>query len=96
VGWSDLIRRRHPRVKTTAVEVAAALAEAIVESTNVPQGRLGDEGFAWTDPALFRISLPICGPSPPSHRDVSPPCWTSYAFTSANPLHSRARTTAAI
>jgi hypothetical protein len=51
VSWSDLIRRRHPRVKTTAVGVAAALAEAIVESTNVLQSRLADEGFAWTDPA---------------------------------------------
>jgi hypothetical protein len=51
VGWSDLIRRRYPRVKTTAVGVAAALAEAIVESTNVLQDRLGAEGFAWTDPA---------------------------------------------
>jgi len=51
VGWSDLIWRRDPRVKTTAVGVAAALAEAIVESTNLLQVRLGAEGFAWTDSA---------------------------------------------
>ena len=51
MGWSDLIRRRDPRVRTTAEGVAAALAEGIVESTNVLQGRLGDEGFGWTDPA---------------------------------------------
>jgi hypothetical protein len=50
VGWSDLVRRQHPRMMTTAIGVAAALAEAIVESTNVLQSRLGDEGFAWTDP----------------------------------------------
>ena len=58
MGWSDLIRRRHPRVKTTVVGVAAALAEAIVESTNVLQSRLGDEGFAWTDPA--RVNTDEC------------------------------------
>lgn len=51
MGWSDLVWRRDPRVKTTAVGVAAALAEAIVESTNVLQTRLAAEGFAWTDPA---------------------------------------------
>lgn len=51
MGWSDLVWRRDPRVKTTVVGVAAALAEAIVESTNLLQLRLGAEGFAWTDPA---------------------------------------------
>jgi len=51
VGWSDLLRRRHPRAKTTAVGVAASLAEAIVESTNVLQDRLGSEGFGWTNRA---------------------------------------------
>ena len=50
MGWSDLIRRRGPRVRTTIAGVAATLAEAIVESTNVLQARLGAEGFAWTDP----------------------------------------------
>ncbi len=51
MGWSDLLRRRHPRAKTTAVGVAASLAEAIVESTNVLQDRLGSEGFGWTNRA---------------------------------------------
>jgi len=51
VGWSDLIRRQDARVKTTVAGVAASLAEAIVESTNLLQTRLGDEGFARTDPA---------------------------------------------
>ena len=51
MGWSDFVWRRDPRVKTTMVGVAAALAEAIVESTNVLQTRLAAEGFAWTDPA---------------------------------------------
>lgn len=49
MGWSDFVWRRDPRVKTTAVGVAAALAEAIVGSTNLLQVRLGAEGFAWTD-----------------------------------------------
>jgi hypothetical protein len=51
VGWSDLLRRRSSRVKTTAVGVAAALAEAIVVSTNALQSRLAAEGFAWTNRA---------------------------------------------
>ena len=51
MGWSNLLRRRHPRVKTTVVGVAASLAEAIVQSTNVLQVRLGNEGFGWTNPA---------------------------------------------
>lgn len=50
MGWSDLLRRRQPGVKTTAVGVAASLAEAIVVSTNVLQARLAHEGFGWTDP----------------------------------------------
>ena len=50
MGWSDLLRRRHPRVRITAVTVAASLAEAIVESTNLLQVRLGNEGFRWTNP----------------------------------------------
>ena len=51
MGWSNLLRRRHPRVKTTVVGVAASLAEAIVQSTNLLQVRLGNEGFGWTNPA---------------------------------------------
>lgn len=51
MSWSDLIRRRDGRVRTTAEGVAAALAQGIVEGTNVLQIRLGDEGFGWTDPA---------------------------------------------
>jgi hypothetical protein len=58
VGWSDLIRRRDSRVKTSAVGVAASLTEAIVASTNVLQTRLSAEGFAWTDPA--RVDADAC------------------------------------
>jgi hypothetical protein len=50
MGWSDLIRRRSVRTKTSAVGVAASLAEAIVQSTNLLQTRLAAEGFGWTDP----------------------------------------------
>jgi hypothetical protein len=50
VGWSDFVRRRSPRVKRTALEVAAALVETIVLNTNALQARLGAEGFVWTDP----------------------------------------------
>ena len=50
MGWSDFVRRRSPRVKRTAVEVAAALVETIVLNTNALQARLGAEGFVWTDP----------------------------------------------
>src|SRR5258705_11546909 len=38
----------------------------------------------------------MCGLPPPPHVDVSLLGCTSYALTSANPLHSRASTTAAI
>jgi ribosomal protein S9 len=51
VGWSDLIWRRSPRVKPAVVDVAASIAEAIVQSTNLLRTRLTEEGFAWTDPA---------------------------------------------
>ena len=51
MGWSDLIRRRSVRTKTSAVGAAASLAEAIVQSTNLLQTRLAAEGFGWTDPA---------------------------------------------
>jgi hypothetical protein len=51
VGWPDLLRRRHSRIKATAVGVAAALVEAILESTNLLQIRLRDQGFGWTHPA---------------------------------------------
>lgn len=57
MGWSDLWRR-HPTVKATAVGVAASLAEAIVNSTNLLQTRLADEGFRWTDPA--RVDTDEC------------------------------------
>lgn len=50
MGWSHLIRPRHPDPKATAEGVAASLAEAIVQSTNLLQIRIGAEGFAWTDP----------------------------------------------
>ena len=51
MAWSDLLWRRHSRVKTTAVGVAASLTEAIVQSTNLLQARLCDQGFRWTNPA---------------------------------------------
>jgi hypothetical protein len=51
VDWLDLIWRRRPRVETTVLGVAASIAEAIVQSTNLLQTRLREEGFAWTDPA---------------------------------------------
>lgn len=50
MDWSALTRRRDRRVKTTAVEAAAAVAETIVVNTNALQSRLGAEGFARTDP----------------------------------------------
>ena len=49
MGRSDLIWR--PRVKPAVVGVAASLADAIVQSTNLLRTRLTEEGFAWTDPA---------------------------------------------
>ena len=51
MGWSDLIWRWSPRVKPTVMGVAASIAEAIVQSTNLLRTRLTEEGFAWTDPA---------------------------------------------
>ena len=51
MGWSDLIWRRSPRMKPAVVSVAASIAEAIVQSTNLLRTRLTEEGFAWTDPA---------------------------------------------
>jgi hypothetical protein len=37
-------------VKATAVGTAASLAAGIIQSTNVLQDRLAEEGFAWTHP----------------------------------------------
>lgn len=51
MGWSDLIWRRFARGRTTVMQVAASLAEAIIQSTNLLQVRLCDEGFTWSDPA---------------------------------------------
>jgi hypothetical protein len=51
MGWSDLIRRWSARTKASVVGVAAALAEAVVQSTNLLLTRLASEGFGWTDPA---------------------------------------------
>jgi len=50
VGWSDLIRRRHPEQRATAVGLAASLAEVIVQRTNALQTRIEAEGFARMDP----------------------------------------------
>ncbi len=50
MAWSDLIRRRHPGSRATAVEVAASLAEAIVQSTNTLRARIEAEGFMRMDP----------------------------------------------
>jgi hypothetical protein len=41
-------------VKTTAIGVAAPIADAIVEGTNVLLARLAEQGFAWTHPARTR------------------------------------------
>jgi hypothetical protein len=38
-------------MKTTALEVAASFAEAIIQRTNLLQIRLAEESFAWTHPA---------------------------------------------
>ena len=51
MGWSDRLRRRLLRTKTRPEELAASLAEAIVQSANLLQLRLEEEGFAWTDSA---------------------------------------------
>jgi hypothetical protein len=50
VAWSDLIRRRHPASRVTAVEVAASLAEVIVQNTNTLRARIEVEGFTRMDP----------------------------------------------
>ena len=54
MGWTDLLRRRSPRTRTTLVGVAASLAQSIVESTNVLLERLDAEGFGRADPARAR------------------------------------------
>jgi hypothetical protein len=41
-------------VETTAIGVAAAIADAIVEGTNVLLARLAEQGFAWTHPGRTR------------------------------------------
>ena len=58
MGWFDSPWRRGSRVKVTALGMAAALAEGIVESTNVLLARLAEQGFAWSDPA--RTSADEC------------------------------------
>ena len=54
MGWTDLLRRRSPRTRTTLVGVAASLAQSIVESTNALIDRLEAEGFGRADPARAR------------------------------------------
>ena len=51
MGWSDRLRRRLLGTKTRPEEFAASLAETIVQSANLLQHRLEEEGFAWTDSA---------------------------------------------
>lgn len=51
--WSRHLWRRSRRIKTTAVGVAAALCEAIIESTNALQARLRDEGLTGREPERF-------------------------------------------
>jgi hypothetical protein len=51
VGWFYSPWRGRSRVKATAAEVAATIAAAIVEGTNVLLARLSEQGFAWTHPA---------------------------------------------
>ena len=54
MGWTDLLRRRSPRTRTTPVGVAASLAQSIVESTNALLERLEAEGFSRADPVRAR------------------------------------------
>ena len=54
MGWFVAPWRRRSRVKTTAIGVAAPIADAIVEGTNVLLARLAEQGFAWTHPARTR------------------------------------------
>jgi len=51
VGWFDPPWRRGSRVKLTAMGVAAAIADEIVEGTNVLLTRLAEQGFGWTHAA---------------------------------------------
>ena len=51
MGWTDFLRRRSARTRTTLVGVAASLAQSIVESTNALLERLEAEGFGRADPA---------------------------------------------
>jgi hypothetical protein len=51
VSWFDPPWRHRSRVKTTAMGVAAPIADAIVEGTNVLLTRLVEQGFAWSHPA---------------------------------------------
>ena len=54
MGWFVAPWRRRSRVKTTAMDVAAPIADAIVEGTNVLLARLAEQGFAWTHPVRTR------------------------------------------
>ncbi len=58
MGWFDPLWRRRSRVKVTSEGVAASIAEAIVEGTNVLVARLAEQGFTWTHPA--RASADEC------------------------------------
>lgn len=51
MSWFDPPWRHRSRVKTTAMGVAAPIADAIVEGTNVLLTRLVEQGFAWSHPA---------------------------------------------
>lgn len=53
VGWSDILRQRQQRIKATPTGVAAYIAEAIVDSTNLLRTRLEEEGLRWADPGRF-------------------------------------------
>jgi hypothetical protein len=58
VGLFDPLLRRRSRVKATAQGVAASIAQAIVEGTNVLLARLAEQGFTWANPA--RASADEC------------------------------------
>lgn len=44
-GWSDLIWRRRQRIKATTPDIAASVADAIIQSTNRLRTRLMEEGI---------------------------------------------------
>src|SRR5712691_2117353 len=52
MGWPRVEWRRESRIKASVVDIAASVAEAIVESTNVLRAHLEAEGLGRTTPEL--------------------------------------------